>query len=55
MDMTQEEIVRFALVLREARRVAAEIERDEGRLVDGGESPVEIARLPEKDLELAAA
>lgn len=37
--MTQEEMMRFSLQLREARRVAAEIERDERGFASDAEGP----------------
>lgn len=57
--MTEKELIRFALQLREARRVAAEIARDESGLPvglpDGVEGPPGDLALLEREPALAAA
>jgi len=50
--MTEEELVRFAFVLREAERVRARIARDEisARAQDsGGDYPIPVAAVPVRE------
>ena len=44
--MTDEEVARFALQLREAERVRAQIARDEAAQAGSGEEPPPAAALP---------
>lgn len=52
--MTQEEMMKFSLQIREARRVAAEIEHDEHGFASGAGGPPDGAPLPEREPALAA-
>jgi len=44
--MTDEEMDRFALVLRECERIRAMMARDEAALSDGGQDGIPIAATP---------